>query len=171
MKKIFIAALLAPTTALADFGEQFDSKFGVGLGTQFGGVAGFNYSLRNNANNFYIGAGRADFFEGDNERYGLTLGWEKLLSDRHSIGVAVRTRTNPLDGAYIATTPGDPTTYMEAKGRYESFFAGTYTYHFKPSSEPGFLTGVSVGKTYENSNYRSGFNSGLDFGMYFGYQF
>ncbi|MCA0892258.1 hypothetical protein [Microbulbifer agarilyticus] len=171
MKQLFLIILLLPITALADTSSQFDTQFGLGLGTQYGGVAGLKYSIRGNSNSFYIGAGRADFFKSDDERYGLTLGWEKSLSEHHAIGVAVRTRTDPLDGAYIATTIDGQPAYMEAKGRYESFLAGTYTYHFKPSSEPGFLTGVSIGKTYSASNYRNEFLSGLDYGMHFGYQF
>lgn len=168
MKTLAVIFLLIPTLALADM----DSQFSLGLGTQYGGAAGLKYSLSGESDKFYIGAGRADFFDRNyGERYGITLGWERLLSDNHAIGIAVRTRTDPRDGAYITQTVDGQTERREFKSRYDSFIAGTYTYYLNSATEAGFLTGVSVGATYYKSNVRSSFRSDPDFGVFFGYQF
>ena len=169
MNKLALAIGLVFLPALAQ--ADVDSQFGLGLGTQYGGVAGFKYSLGNTSNKFYVGAGRADFFHGDKEEYGLTLGWEKALTEKHSLGVALRTRTLQGGGNYLIDSNNGQPVYAEVKDGYESFAAGTYTYYFNNSQETGFLTGLSAGKSYRRNNVRSDFRSGMEYGVFFGYQF
>ncbi|WP_288130279.1 hypothetical protein [Microbulbifer sp.] len=165
MRILTILLALFPAWASA----AFDSQFGLGTGTQYGGAVGMKYSLNGENNKFYIGAGRSDFFEGD-EDYGLSLGWENALTNKHSLGLGIRTKTRPVGGYYLTGTAEQPRR-KELKKRYESFVAGTYTYYFTSNNEPGFLTGLSVGKTYQETNITSGFKSGIEYGAFLGYQF
>lgn len=166
MKVLLIFFALLPACALA----QVDSQFGLGIGTQYGGALGLKYSLNLDSDKLYIGAGRADLFD-EEERYGVTLGWENLLNDHHALGIAVRTRTKPdRHGNYVINDNGQPEV-IGVKDGYETFVAGTYTYYFDSPKDADFLTGVSVGKEYRHDNVVSEFRSGVNYGVFFGYQF
>lgn len=172
MKKLFLTALIFPTTALADFGSQFDSKFGLGLGTQYGGVAGINYSIKSNSNNFYIGAGRADFFESDRpDEYGLTLGWERALTEKHAFGLALRTTTDDGRGAYYQAGYNGLEEATEKKDGFEYGLYGSYSYYFSGIHQSGFVAGANLGKLYQKDNVRSEFKNGAAVGVHLGYQF
>ncbi|WP_299592076.1 hypothetical protein [uncultured Microbulbifer sp.] len=172
MKKLFIAALLAPSTALADFGTQFDSKFGLGLGTQYGGVAGLQYSLSGESDKFYIGAGRADFFESDYpDEYGLTLGWEHALTEKQTFGLALRTSTEDGRGAYYQAGYAGLEEATEKKDGFEYGLFGSYSYYFSGIHQSGFVAGANLGKLYRKDNVRSEFRNGTAVGVHLGYQF
>lgn len=166
MKALLVLIALLPACALA----QVDSQFGLGIGTQYGGALGLKYSLNLDSSKLYIGAGRADFFD-ENEKYGVTLGWENLLNDHHALGIAVRTRTMPGGGNYVLIDDLGQSQSVGVKDGYEAFVNGTYTYYFDSPKDAGFLTGVSIGKEYRRDNVVSEFKSGIGYGVFFGYQF
>ncbi|MFC6979124.1 hypothetical protein ACFQH7_10090 [Microbulbifer taiwanensis] len=149
-----------------------DSQFGLGLGTQYGGLAGIKYSATMDNDKIYLGAGLASPSSDRNIAYGISIGWEKALTDKHALGLAVRTKKRE-GGGYRSYWDSDatPPTHIHAKKRYESFVAATYTYYFNNAYEAGFLTGLSAGKTYMNTNVKKEFESGMEYGLYFGYQF
>lgn len=167
MKKLAILCSVVPTLAMADI----DSQFGLGLGTQYGGFAGIKYSANLDSNKFYVGAGFSKPPH-DNDEYGVTLGWERALTDKQAVGFAARTRKLSTGGGnYIIGSYPDDFTTVVGKDGYESFIAATYTYYFTKPTESGFLTGLSAGKTYRKNNVVSEFRSGMEYGVYFGYQF
>lgn len=167
MKKLAVLCAIIPSMAMADTNTQL----GLGLGTQYGGFAGIKYSANLDKNTFYVGAGFSKPPH-DNDQYGVTLGWERTLTDKQALGFAARTRKWSTEGAnFIIGSYPDNFTTVAGKDGYESFIAATYTYYFTRSSEPGFLTGLSAGKTYQNNNVISKFQSGMEYGVYFGYQF
>jgi|GEM_PF-660617 len=168
MKQLAVIFALFPVCALADM----DSQYGLGLGTQYGGVAGLKYSLSGESNKFYVGAGRADFFHTDEpEEYGLTLGWERALNEKHALGLALRTQTSDGEGYYY------PAGYFGLEERtrredgYEAGLFGTYTYYFSGTHQSGFVAGANIGKLYRKDNVASYFRSGTFTGVHFGYQF
>ncbi|WP_323844701.1 hypothetical protein [Microbulbifer magnicolonia] len=167
MRTVVVLCAILPSLAMADV----DSQFGLGLGTQYGGFAGFKYSMSLNTNKIYVGAGLAGPTGDRDDVYGVTLGWEKAITDKHALGLFVRTKKRENgDGVYLdySTSPPD---IVSMNKRYESFIGGSYTYYFGKSSEAGFLTGLSAGKTYENTNVKKEFESGIQYGLHFGYQF
>lgn len=166
MKKLAVLCAIIPSMAMADT----DTQFGLGLGTQYGGFAGIKYSLSMDTNKVYVGAGLAGYTSGD-DQYGITLGWEKALTDNHTLGLAVRTKKQESGSGYFVDGSTTPPSLVPMKKRYESFIAATYTYYFGKSTEAGFLTGLSAGKTYKNTNVEQEFKSGMEYGVYFGYQF
>lgn len=167
MKKLAILCAALPSLAAADV----DSQLGLGLGTQYGGFAGFKYSVNLDANKVYVGAGLAGPTGDRDHEYGITVGWERALTERHALGLFVRTKKRESgDGVFLDYSTTPPTISPMNK-RYESFIGGSYTYYFTGSGEPGFLTGLSAGKTYKNTNIKSEFESGIEYGLHFGYQF
>lgn len=166
MKKLVVFCAILPSFAMADT----DTQLGLGMGTQYGGFAGVKYSANMDTNKFYVGAGLSDVPHGT-YRYGLTLGWETALTDKHALGIAVRTKELDGGGNYIIGSYPDNFTTVPVKDGYESFIGATYTYYFNKSIESGFLTGLSAGKTYRHNNVQNELRSGMDYGVYFGYQF
>lgn len=171
MKRLAIGLTLLSGLLSSLVHADVETHFGVGVGTQYGGGPGLKYSLGNTTNKFYVGAGRTDFFRGGVEEYGVTLGWEKSLTKKHSLGMAVRTRTLLGGGSYQIDSDSGQPVYSPVKDGYEAFAAGTYTYYFKDAQESGFLTGLSLGKSYRRNNVQSEFKSGMEYGLFFGYQF
>lgn len=177
MKQLALLGALLPSLAMADI----DTSFGLGLGTQYGGFAGIKYSAGINTHKFYVGAGFANLPRAHDDEYGLTLGWEKALFDRHSLGLAIRTKKDDIPGGFYPDPTSDQPTLVPYKDTYRSFIAATYTFYFNSYDEAGFLTGLSVGKTYRHNSVtdhpeyflepREGFDSGVEYGLYFGYQF
>ncbi|WP_250461073.1 hypothetical protein [Microbulbifer litoralis] len=162
MKKIAAILAILPSLALSDTGPQF----GVGLGTQYGGLAGFKFSLNMDSSKVYAGAGLAETGGSLGNEYGFSVGWEKELNDNHALGLVARTK-RPEDNE-VTWSPAPGGVY---KIRYESFIGVNYTYYFNGTDEHGFLTGLTAGKSYINSNYEQEFQSGMDYGVHFGYQF
>lgn len=162
MKKWIATLAILPSLALGNT----DSQFGIGLGTQYGGLAGFKFSLDLDSSKFYAGAGLAGTGGSKGEEYGFSLGWEKSLNNKHALGLIARTK-RPKDNDF--SWPVAPNGVY--KIRYESFIGVNYTYYLKDADESGFLTGFTAGKSYLNSNYEQEFESGMDYGFHFGYQF
>ncbi|SDJ54480.1 hypothetical protein [Microbulbifer yueqingensis] len=163
MKIIAAVCALLPSLAMA----ATDSQFGLGLGTQYGGLAGFKYSVDLGSSKLYAGAGLAGQGTSSMGReYGFSLGWEAALTDRHALGLVVRTK-RPQDNEVALS----PAPYGRYKVRYESFIGPSYTYYFRGSDQEGFLTGFTAGKSYLSSNRDQEFKSGLDYGFHLGYQF
>lgn len=164
MKRMAIFCSILPTLAVANVEHQV----GIGLGTQYGGLAGIKYSIKADTDKVFMGIGFADRTD---EEYGITLGWEKALTEKHALGLAIRTKSRQGGGNYLTDPYTTPPTYTPVKDGYESFIAGTYTYYFRSSSDAGFLTGLSVGRSYIHNNVRDEFLSGMEYGLHFGYQF
>lgn len=165
MKNLLLICFFFPAIASA----EVNSQLGFGLGTQYGGLIGFKYSIRSDSNTFYTGFGLAD---STYEEYGFTLGWEKNLAEKHAFGFLVRTKeSKSLTGASITDSSVTPSRKIILKDGYESFLAGTYTYYFSRFDEPGFSIGVSAGKSYFNRNLKDGFSDDIEYGAHFGYQF
>lgn len=164
MKKLALLSALLPSLAIADV----DTSFGLGLGTQYGGLAGFKFSVTLDNNSLYAGAGLATH---PDRGAGVTLGWERALHDKHSVGVALRTRET-WDARYrFHPETGTRLLDYDDDGAFESRLSGTYTYYFSGTGQAGFLTGLSAGKTYRHTDWSDGFRSGMEYGFHFGYQF
>ena len=157
--------LFSPVTFALD-----NSQIGLGLGTQFGGGIGVNYSLSSDSGKYYLGAGRSDAFLG-NESYGVTIGWEKAINQKHAWGIALRTRTGNGGSYYQFDSQNNEVREIEVSRGYRTFLAGTYTYYFRESTSPGFLTGISVGREYRKNNLISDLRPGFLYEISFGYQF
>lgn len=168
MKLLAVLFALFPVCALA----QMNSQFGMGLGTQYGGVAGLKYSLSGESDKFYVGAGRADFFHSDDpEEYGLTLGWERALNEKHALGLALRTKTWDAEGLYYPAGYYGLDTLTRKKDGYEYGMLGTYSYYFSGTHQSGFVAGANIGKLYRKDNVASYFRNGAFIGAHLGYQF
>lgn len=163
MKILAAICTLIPALAFA----ATDTQFGLGLGTQYGGLAGFKFSIDLDSSKLYAGAGLGgQGTSSTGEEYGFSLGWEKALTNQHALGIVVRTK-RPQDNE-LALSPAPYGTY---KIRYESFIGANYTYYFRDADTSGFLTGLTVGKSYLSTNREQVFESGMDYGFHFGYQF
>ncbi|WP_444921655.1 hypothetical protein ACJJID_04410 [Microbulbifer sp. CnH-101-G] len=171
MKSLIFVGILFPSFAFANM----DNHFSLGVGTQYGGLLGIKYSTINGPNTFYIGGGLADNFD---EEYGISLGWERSLSPKHSLGLLVRTKELSWEhyiyenSNLLTTSPNDQTSAkFKYKGRYESYIAGSYTYFFNRYDEASLLGGVSFGKSYLKTNKDGSFRDGTELKLHFGYQF
>ncbi|WP_237065511.1 hypothetical protein [Microbulbifer guangxiensis] len=164
MKKLALISALLPCLAMADV----DTSFGLGLGTQYGGLAGFKFSVNLDNNSLYAGAGLASH---PDSRAGLTLGWERAMFEKHSFGLAFRIRET-WDAQYrLQPETGTRVFDYDDDGSFESRLSGTYTYYFTGAGQAGFLTGLSAGKTYRHTDWNGGFRSGMEYGFHLGYQF
>ena len=166
MKKLLLLLILfSPATFALN-----NSQIGLGLGTQFGGGLGVNYALNSDLGKYYLGAGRTDAFLG-NESYGVTIGWEKAITQKHAWGIALRTRTGNGGSYYQFDYQANEVTRFDVSDGYRAFLAGTYTYYFQESTSPGFLTGLSIGREYRKNNLISELKPGFVSEISFGYQF
>ncbi|WP_444909138.1 hypothetical protein [Microbulbifer sp. TRSA005] len=173
MKSVIFAGILFPSFAFAS--ANLNNHLSLGVGTQYGGLLGIKYSTTYGTDTFYIGGGLADNLD---EEYGITLGWERSLNPKHSLGLLVRTKE--LDWEHyiyensnlLSASPNNKSlSEFKYKGRYESYIAGSYTYFFNRYDEASLLGGISLGKSYLKTNKDGSFRDGTELKLHFGYQF
>jgi len=117
--KIFIIALSLSLVSLFSSAGEYETA--VGLGEQYGGVLGAQFSYKTESNKYYgslglgaISAGfQTTFSQNSKHAYGLVIGWEVLRSE-------------------------------------DGFLFATYDYHFNGFSETGFVLGTGIGVTRED---------------------
>ncbi|MFI2810687.1 hypothetical protein [Microbulbifer sp. JSM ZJ756] len=169
MKKILFLLCLMPGLTVA----KVDTHFGLGLGTQYGGLAGFKFTLGNAGDRFSAGAGIANSDWDTEDAYGIALAWERLMTDQHALGAFVRTSHRDLN--HVAITRYDAiqdTLVIERAGTfYETFVGGSYTYYFDSAKNSGLSAGINIGKEYTHSDSYQEFENGITWGLQIGYQF
>ncbi|WP_299599447.1 hypothetical protein [uncultured Microbulbifer sp.] len=146
------------------------SFFEVGVGSQFGGLLGAKYAVAAGENRYFLGAGVSDFRGTSGREYGVSLGWERALSRKHSLGAFVLTKN------YDVYTP---TTFSQEAGLQpgtlesvvSNYIAGSYTFYFNGSDSQSVVAGASIGKKYIHSDFNTGLKSEMTFGFQLGYQF
>lgn len=170
MKKLFLTGVfLLPAFASA----QVTNQFGLGLGSQYGGLAGLKYTLGTESNRFSVGAGVRDSHRDRDDLYGIAFGWEKLLGQHHTLGAFVRTKRDQDVNLIVDMEqgPNGPVYTTVPDDLYQHFIGASYTYYFRPASESGFLGGINLGKTYQYSDSRRNWQDGVDVSIQLGYQF